>query len=133
MIYCVKCGAENDENLNFCQNCGQQLAINNPPANVNNGYNPYKGRAIASMVLGIVSCALWWGYGITGLIPGIIGLVFAIGLKKNQEAYDKNKGFVTAGYICSLIGVILSGLVLLIFLVVCVCAVACIGSGGYYY
>ena len=135
MIYCVKCGASNDENMNFCQSCGHTLSstevVTNSPA-----YNPLKGKAITSMVLGIVSLVFCWFYGILGLVPGIIGLSFAMNIKKIPEAYSKNAGFTNAGYICSLIGVIISAVIILIVLIACISCIACTaasaGSASFY-
>lgn len=77
-------------------------------------------KATISLVLGIVSiiCA-WFGYSaIVGLILGIIGLNF--GAKARKEAQT---GMATGGFVCSLVGTILSGLGLL-------CVVACVGTAG---
>ncbi len=112
MIFCTRCGTKNDDNLNFCLHCGYALE--------NEGYietgivenNPNKGKAVASMVLGIISCALCWGYGVLGLVPGIIGLVFATKLRKDPDTFKKNTGILNAGLICSIIGIVLSGLIL---------------------
>lgn len=90
-------------------------------ASSSNGNEPGKGAAIASMVLGIISIVTWFfGMGaLIGLITGVIGLICASNSKK--------AGFVggmrTAGFVCSLIGVIGSALVF-------VACVACVGVLG---
>ena len=82
------------------------------------GNQPGKGAATASLVLGIISIVFWFfGMGaLVGLITGIIGLVLSSNAKK--------QGFVggtqTAGFVCSLIGLIGSALVF----------VACVGCAG---
>lgn len=97
---------------------------NNFVTNTSNGNEPGKGAAIASLVLGIVSIVSWFfGMGaLIGLITGIVGLVCASNAKK--------AGFVggmrTAGFVCSLIGVIGSTLVF----VACVACVGVLGTAG---
>ena len=78
------------------------------------------GKATASLVLGILSlaCSLL-GYGaIAGLVLGIIGVV--LGARARKEAQT---GIATAGFVCSIIGTILSAVGL-------VCAIACVGALG---
>lgn len=95
--------------------------VNNGSAN---GNEPGKGAAIASLVLGIISIVTWFfGMGaLIGLITGVIGLICA--------SNAKNAGFVggmrTAGFVCSLIGVIGSALVF----VACVACVGVLGTAG---
>lgn len=92
---------------------------------MDNNYNSYsqgpepgKNFAIASMVLGIVSCVLaWFGYSvIIALVCGILGLIFWSKAKKIGFI----GGLLTAGFVLSLIGTILSTLVF-------VACVACVG------
>lgn len=59
MKYCSNCGTKNEGDLNFCSNCGQSLkgetvATTNAPAKKANG------KAIASMILGII--AVTWAF-----------------------------------------------------------------------
>lgn len=86
-----------------------------------NGNEPGKGAAIAGMVLGIISIVTWFfGMGaLIGLITGIIGLICASNAKKAGYV----GGMRTAGFVCSLIGVIGSALVF-------VACVACVGVLG---
>ena len=78
------------------------------------------GFAIASLVLGIVSIVFCFipGLILVGLITGIIGVVFGVLAKKKNPT-----GMATAGLVCSIIGLILSSLVII------ACA-ACIGAAG---
>ena len=77
---------------------------------------PGNGAAVASMVCGILSIVFCWCYGIVGLILGIIALAM----------YSKSKrlngglviGMATAGLVCGIIGSIISGLMLIYFIVV---------------
>ena len=90
------------------------------------GYQPNgeilgKNKAIASLVLGIISVVLWFfGYSsILSVVLGIIGMVMAS--KSKEEGYDEN--IRTAGFILSVIGIIGGA----IFFVACV---ACVGMAG---
>lgn len=86
----------------------------NQPANLPN--------ATASLVLGIISIVGAFCYGVVGVICGIIGLVLA---NKDRKAYKATpelysaSSFSTsnAGRVCSLIGLILGGLFLLIIII----------------
>lgn len=57
-----------------------------------------KGKAIASLICGIVSVVLaWFGYGaIAGLAAGIVAIVLGVGVRKLN---DENKNFATAGLV----------------------------------
>ncbi|HBB27840.1 MAG TPA: hypothetical protein DC000_01065 [Clostridiales bacterium] len=69
--------------------------------------NQSNGKAIASLVLGIVSLVcVFFGYGaILGIILGIIGIVLGISSKKEQPS-----GMATAGLVLSIISVALCAL-----------------------
>lgn len=83
--------------------------------------------AVASMVLGI--CSIVFGCFLIGLVCGILGLVFA---SKAQTAYRQNPdlytgtGMITAGKVCSIVGIVLSALGILYLIAV----VGIIGSTG---
>ena len=61
---------------------------------------PGKGKAIASLVLGI--CAIVFPIMIVGVILGVVGIVLAIMAKR--EGYIG--GMATAGLVCSIIGTV---------------------------
>lgn len=84
-----------------------------------------KGKAIASLVCGIVSVVIaWFSYGaIAGLAAGIVAIVLGVGVRKLN---DENKNFATAGFITGIIGVVLSG----ILLVCVICAAGTLASAG---
>ena len=86
-----------------------------------NGEIPGKNKAIATLVLGLISVVLWFfGYSsILSVVLGIIGVVMAS--KSKEEGYDEN--IRTAGFILSVIGIIGGA----IFFVACV---ACVGMAG---
>ena len=74
-------------------------SYNQPPKNTN-------GYAIASMVLGIISCALVCIYYIA-LIVGIIAIALYFPAKKRGK-----NGMATAGLICGIVGTAISGILL---------------------
>jgi hypothetical protein len=79
-------------------------------------------NSTAILVLGIVSIALCWCYGIIGIASGIIALVLA---GKAKAAYEASPDAYTvasfnnlkAGRICALIGTILSSLYIVFIIV----------------
>lgn len=92
-----------------------------------NGSQPGKGAAIASLVLGIVSIVFWFfGMGaLVGLVTGVIGLICSSSAKKAGFV----GGIQTAGFVCSLIGLIGSALVF----IACVACVGALGASGLMY
>ena len=94
---------------------------------------PGKGAATASMVLGIVSVALWFfGYSAAlSVILGVIGLILAGNSKK--EGFEG--GTRTAGFVLSLIGTI-GGALVFVSCIACVGGLAALGAASdysYYY
>lgn len=69
--------------------------------------NKSNGKAIASLVLGIVSLVcIFFGYGaLLGIVLGIIGIVLGVSAKKEQPS-----GMATAGLVLSIISVALCAL-----------------------
>lgn len=107
----------NQANQSFAQTTPQQPVYQNyPPQYYPPQYNPVlfpqtaskskpDGLAIASMVLGI--CSILFSSSIFfGLACSILALVFASKVTKNSPENEKNKGFLTAGKICGIIGLI---------------------------
>lgn len=83
------------------------------------------------MVLGIVSLVcLWFGYfALVGIICAIIGLVFAIQIRKAGELEGfQPSGMATAGLVLNIIGL---GLCAVGF-IFCVACVGIIGTAGLY-
>ncbi|MEJ9229693.1 DUF4190 domain-containing protein [Peribacillus butanolivorans] len=71
-------------------------------------------KAIVSLILGILSLLIPF----IGIILGILGLIFASKSKKEMaQSGEAGNGLVTAGKICSIIGIILNVITILIFLV----------------
>lgn len=83
------------------------------------------GKAVASLVLGICSCVCWFfGVGaILGVILGIIGLV----LSRKATAAGNAEGINKAGFILSIIGLVVSGIVL-IFSILIICGLIATGA-----
>jgi len=79
-------------------------------------------NSTAALVLGIISIAMCWCYGIVGIVLGIIGLVMgnkAVSLYRQSpgvyaEASYKN---ANAGKICSIIGLVL-GVLTIVFVII---------------
>ncbi len=87
--------------------------------------NNTKGKSIASLILGIASVVLPWFYfsSIVSVIVGIIGIILAVQVRKFN---DENKNMATAGLVLSIIGLVLSGI-----MVVCtICAVCALAGTG---
>ena len=76
------------------------------------------GLATAALVLGILSIVGAFVYNWVGMILGIIGIVLGA---KARKACQTSKA--TAGFVCSIIGVILSAIAL-------VCVLACASAVG---
>ncbi len=100
--------------------------------NFNNGSNGQPGQpggqangtAIACLVLGIISIVCWFFNvgSFIGVLCGIGGLICASAAKKDGD----NSGMRTAGFICSLVGVIGSAIIFLS----CVACIGCLGAAG---
>ena len=85
---------------------------------------PPKGKAIASLSLGIVSILGFWSWGLT-IVPGVLSLVFAWQIKRET---GQRTGIARAGYITGLVGLCLS-IAFLIFMLV---LMAILLEGGYF-
>ena len=87
-----------------------------------NVINEQVPNSTAVLVLGILSIIFCWCWGIIGIILGIIGLILG-GKSKKLYAEDPDRFSLSsyknlnAGYICALIGTILSGLYLVIVVI----------------
>lgn len=76
-------------------------------------YQPPKtnGKSIATLVLGIVSIVIPY----IGFLPGIVGIILgAMSLKEIKLNGEQGRGMAIGGLVCSIIGTILWGVVLLI-------------------
>lgn len=79
-----------------------------------------KGKAIASLVCGIVGLAcVWFGYlSLLGLAAGIVGIVLGVQVRKCN---DENKNMATAGLVLGIIAVVLGAVMFS-----CVICAACV-------
>lgn len=69
---------------------------------------PQNGMGTASMVLGILACALFCLYGVVSVVLGILAIVFGIkGRRKAESGVANNHGQAQAGFVMGIIGVIL--------------------------
>lgn len=89
--------------------------------------DPFKGKAIASMVLGIVSLVFFWAgmFSLAALVCGVIAVILGAQARKGaQNMGMKPNGMATAGLIMGLIGAIVS----LIGFISCVACLSLSGS-----
>lgn len=70
--------------------------------------------AVVSLVLGVMSLLGCCIYGITGMIIGIIGIVFSV---ISLTKYKPNQGIAIAGLITSIMGLILGGVVFVVIII----------------
>jgi len=102
--------------VNDQQNLGGQSIITNSSNHM--GTQEKLPNSDAILILGIVSIATCWCYGVFGLVTGIVSLVMASKAKKlyaeNPMAFSKSSfSNVKTGQVCGIIGTILSGLYML--------------------
>jgi hypothetical protein len=119
-MYCTKCGAQNPDGANFCQNCGSQLVATTTPAQspppitttqsdtvtpITQGISTApivrrtSGIAVAALVLGII--------GLFAALPAILAIIFG-GIGISQTSKDQTlggHGLAVAGLVLGIIGV----------------------------
>ncbi len=91
------------------------------------------GKAIASMVLGILSIITCLAYGILGVPCGIIAIVLAKKARlavQDGTAPASSLGMATAGRVCGWIGLILSSLYLIAMIIIIFIAAAGAAAAG---
>lgn len=107
----------------YAQSAGQQ-AYGQQPYYPQPQPNKTDGKAVVSLILGILSISTSCSYGF-GLIFGIPGLILAMLSRKStqqQQPYGvsnsgNSAGLATAGMICSVIGTVLSAIMLIILII----------------
>ena len=129
---------QQQQNYNAYQQAADQMNYQGQQPYPQQGYameDPSKNISTWSMVLGIASCVIgFMGWGaILGLGLGIAAII--LGVKAGKIApYGKRNGMATAGLICGIVGVCISGVVL----ACTACAAlafggaACAGMNSYY-
>lgn len=92
-------------------------------------------NANAVLVLGIISIVGCFLYGIPGLVCGIIALVMYKKVKAtyltDKQAYDTSFKNAKAGFVCAIIGTILSALFFLYVIFALVIFASVASSGGF--
>ena len=112
MKYCANCGNRCADNLAFCNSCGAPLQ-QAQPVYAAAPELPGKGFGVASMVLGIISLALFC-FWYLALPCAIVSLILgSIGTSKAKQVGMKN-GMATAGIVLSCVAL---GLALLIVVI----------------
>lgn len=101
---------ETPQNPNYQDNTAYQQVVSVPD---NGAQDKANGMQVASLVLGILSILFSCCYGVPGIIMSVIGIVCAV--KGNKE---KKNGVGTGGLVCSIIGLILSVIMLIYVIVV---------------
>jgi hypothetical protein len=89
---------------------------------VNTGIQQTLPNSTAVLVLGILSIALCWCYGLFALAMGIIALVLSAKAKtiyqENPDAYTQSSfKNLNAGRVCAIIGTVLSSLYMVIVII----------------
>lgn len=88
-------------------------------------------HASGVLVLGILSIVTCWIYGIIGIILAIIAMALHKSDKRvyaqNRASYQQSFETSTAGKICAIIGLVLSGL---IFFMMIIIVIALVNRGG---
>lgn len=94
-------------------------------------------NATGVLVLGILSIVTCWLYGVIGIILGVIALVMH---KKDKELYKSNPSAYAAsfknsnaGKICAIIGLSLSALWFIYFVVIIIIFAGVAGANGFNY
>jgi M penetrans paralogue family 26 len=109
---------------------------NTSPENISPSENTQKQvlpNSSAVLVLGILSIASCWCYGFLGVIFGVLSLILA---GKGKKIFDENPSLYTessyknlnAGKVCAIIGLCISGIIVLIGLIYILIAGVAIGT-----
>ncbi|MCC6094183.1 MAG: zinc-ribbon domain-containing protein [Eubacterium sp.] len=126
MAFCKKCGNELPDGTKFCPKCGAPVD-EHPEAGTGSANQPTgtdinathedgaHGQALGSLICGIVGVVMWFfGYScIVSVILGIVGIVLAENAKKSGNL----EGMRTAGFVLSVIALIV-GVIVTIYLIV---------------
>lgn len=100
-MLCPKCGKQNADNSNFCENCGTVLNSNHQIESLNDNLNQNSKSDRTILIFGIVALVFSFVSSTIGLILAIVGLV--LGLKEKKS---KNK--IELGLVLSIIALIIS-------------------------
>lgn len=117
-VTCTQCGY----NLtgvtigSSCPECGLLVGQGTLAASQ---YLPMSGKAIASLVMGILSIVTCSAYGILSVPCGIIAIYLSWGVKDQivrQEVSPSSAGLAKAGKVCGIVGLCLGSTFILVIL-----------------
>lgn len=162
MKTCMKCGAQMPDNAVACSSCGAPLIANKVPRKAGQKAaddkrqepvrqtseqtyvqaapvtvdNPAKGKAIAALILGIVGILLGAfpsvKTSLLGIIICIIGIVLGVKARNAVPVGAPFRSMGTAGFVCSIIGLILCAIVAIACVVTyLVCSAAAFATTQY--
>ena len=140
MAFCKQCGSELENGAKFCPKCGAAVegdAVAKPasPTSSESRQQPEvkvksadagHGLANGSLVCGIIGIVLWF-FGYTCLISVVLGIVGLV-LAGNAKKEGNTEGIRTAGFIVSLIALII-GIIITIYLCLVVALVGTAVNG----
>ena len=140
MAFCKQCGSELENGAKFCPKCsaaveGDAVAKPASPTSSESRQQPEvkaksadagHGLAIGSLVCGIIGIVLWF-FGYTCLISVVLGIVGLV-LAGNAKKEGNTEGIRTAGFIVSLIALII-GIIITIYLCLVVALVGTAVNG----
>jgi len=108
-VNCPNCNSLQESGAMFCSRCGTNLSTKTeqpvPTADQNHSAaNPSQGKAVASLVLGILAViCIFLGYGaLLGIVLAIVGIVLGTSAKKEAPS-----SMATAGVVLSIIALAL--------------------------
>lgn len=91
---------------------------------------PFSGKALASMICGIMSIPWSCAWGIFGLAAAIVALVLLKQVEPTSSQI-RNAGMLKPAKICAIIGLILSILMIIFFIIYFVLIIAGVSTYGY--
>lgn len=112
MKICPDCSTVNTNTTKFCTNCGRSLE--NVPLQTDSRQTPMENDvqifAIAALVLGIFSIITYWAtyFNVLSLLAGVVGVILGIKARNMIPIGKKGRGLANTGFVCSVIGVVLS-------------------------
>lgn len=128
---CTRCGAENAPGSNVCSTCGTplvQYAAPVMPGYVAQPVVPGKGVGIASMVLGIISLALFC-FWFLALPCALVGCILGgVSINAAKQVNMKPSGMGIAGLVCSVVALGVAIVFTIIAIVGCMEAQSLAGS-----
>ncbi len=111
-MFCPKCGKEIMDEAVICPKCGCAVQIDCANDSGSEMKSAGKGFCISGLVLGIVSLVFSWIWYIS-LSASIVGLVLSVVGRKKAKLASAPTGIGTAGMVLSIIGLSITGLVVL--------------------